>query len=196
MKINFKEQYKKSIKYLIDSQNFIAFMFVLILFFFIIGILFPVFFKEQIISFFLSLEDQIISLNPIELILFIFNNNIKSSFFILILGTFIGVFPLIMIAVNGYMIGFILHYAIYSSGIFIIWKLFPHGIFEFPAVLISAGLGLRLGYDLVFNFVSKNKKTNSFRKNIFESLKTFVLIILPLLIIAAIIEGLLMFLLK
>ena len=72
---SFKSKYKESLKYLVDSLNFIGFMAILIIFSFIIGILFPIFFKEQIISFFLSLENQITNLNPLELILFILQNN-------------------------------------------------------------------------------------------------------------------------
>ena len=82
-----------------------------------------------------------------------------------------------------------MHKAVSLEGILTLWKLFPHGIFEIPAVIISLGLGLRLGITLMF-------KTKKFKKESFSSLLVFLLVVTPLLIIAAIIEGFLVFFIK
>jgi len=64
------------------------------------------------------------------------------------------------------------------------WRLVPHGIFELPAIFISLGIGLKFG-----TFIFQKNKSESFRRYLWNSLQLFVLIIMPLLIAAAIIEG-------
>ncbi|MEI6731787.1 MAG: stage II sporulation protein M, partial [archaeon] len=71
------------------------------------------------------------------------------------------------------------------------WKIVPHGIFELPAIFVSLGLGIKLG---AFVFGPERKK--EFVRRALASLKVFVYVVLPLLIIAAIIEGMLIFLYK
>ena len=73
----------------------------------------------------------------------------------------------------------------------VLWRIFPHGIFELPAVFISLGLGLKLG-----TFIFQRNKLKAFAEFFWNSLRVFLFIVLPLLIIAAIIEGSLIFLLE
>jgi len=89
---------------------------------------------------------------------------------------------------NGYVVGFVLSKSVLDSGFSVIFNLFPHGIFELPAVFISLGMGLKLG----FTFFQNNWK-KKILKNLLNSLRVFVLIVFPLLIIAAIIESILIF---
>ena len=77
-----------------------------------------------------------------------------------------------------------------KAGFFEMWRLLPHGIFELPAVFISLGLGIRLGTTL-FNRNVKNIDKEIFRR-LRNSFKVFIFIVLPLLVVAAIIEGVLM----
>jgi stage II sporulation protein M len=69
--------------------------------------------------------------------------------------------------------------------------LVPHGIFEIPAILISIGLGLKLGYLIVNTIISvllgKPTKDNEF-KLFFRELKPAFKIILILLCIGAFVE--------
>jgi stage II sporulation protein M len=104
----------------------------------------------------------------------------------LIFGIVFGLFPLGTAIVNGYVAGFVANMSVAKKGIFVLWRLFPHGIFELPAVLISIGLGMRLGTILF--------RKASFKEEIIESARFFILIIVPLLIVAAVIEGILIFL--
>jgi stage II sporulation protein M len=196
MILNFlSKKYKSSLNYLKQSKKFLWFSLAIFFLSLIIGILFPIFFKNQIFSFISSLKDQIAGLNPIELIFFIFYNNLKASFFVLILGIFFAIFPLIMTLINGYVIGFVLNYSIALGGLVVIWRIFPHGIFEIPAILISSGLGIKIGYDLISNLTKKQKK-KSLKNNFIKSIEVFIFIVIPLLIIAAVIEGILIFLIK
>jgi stage II sporulation protein M len=193
-KENLSLDYKRLFNFIFISQNFIWFSLIIFLLFLIMGLIFPIFFKQEIILFLSNLKAIAEKLNLRELIFFIFKNNIKASFFVMFFGIFAGIFPIVMLAVNGYLIGFVLNYAVSSSGIFAVWKLFPHGIFELPAVLISAGLGLKIGLNLIRGIFT-NSKTN-FKQNLINSIKVFIFIVIPLLIIAAIIEGVLLFFIK
>lgn len=122
-----------------------------------------------------------------ELVGFIFFNNLQSSFMGLILGILFGLFSVFALIINGYLLGFVAGFSVKANGFFVLWKLLPHGVFELPALFIALGLGLRLG-----TFVFRDDNI-SFKDNIIESLRVFLLIVLPLLIIAAVIEGSLIF---
>lgn len=133
--------------------------------------------------------NQIASLSWIQLISFIFFNNAKSSFFGLVLGILFGIFPIFVSIFNGYILGFVSNESVKTSGILILWKLLPHGIFELPAVFISLGLGLKLATMLL-------DKKRKFGESFINALRVFLFVVVPLLIIAAIIEGTLIFLVR
>jgi len=185
---NLKNQYIKSWNYLLDSLQFIKTIVILFFVFTLIGFFFPVpeVFVEKLIEFLREIFDKTKDLSQIELIKFIFLNNLKSSLFGLFLGIFLGVFPILVTIMNGYILGFVAFLSVSEGGFIVLWKLFPHGIFELPAIFISLGLGLRLG-TLIF----KNKKLKSFRDHLGDSTRVFVLVVIPLLALAAIIEGIL-----
>jgi len=116
----------------------------------------------------------------------IFSNNVYVSFLSIVLGIFLGIVPLLISIFNGYIIGFVVNRVSDQEGLSILWQLLPHGIFEIPAIMISVGLGLTLG-----SFMFKEGES---RKNIIKNVAlSFILIVVPLLIIAAIIEGMLIF---
>ncbi|MBC8434888.1 stage II sporulation protein M [archaeon] len=124
-----------------------------------------------------------------ETISLIFINNFRTGLSSILLGIIFGILPLISAIFNGYVVGFVINLVVAEEGFLVLWRLLPHGIFEIPAVLISMGLGLRIGLGL---FKKNSKKL--LKRNFNESLKVFFVIVLPLLIIAAIIEGTLIFL--
>ena len=117
---------------------------------------------------------------------FIFSNNISSAFFAIFLGFFIGLFPIINSLINGLVLGYVLALTWQASGILSFWRLLPHGIFELPAIFISIGLGIKFG-----TFIFAKQKKEEFIYRFYNSLKVFFMVVLPLLVIAAIIEGLL-----
>jgi len=185
MKKNKNKMWKESLTYLKESRNFIYFAFLLFVLGGLIGFLFPGVFSTYFDELIKKLISQTEGLNTIEMIFFIFQNNILSSFLAIILGFALGIFPFGSILVNGSLLGYVLSKAINEKGIFVIWRLFPHGIFELPAIFIAVGLGIKLG---MFWFVKGDIK-KEFKRRLWGSLKVFLMIILPLLIIAAIIEG-------
>ena len=98
----------------------------------------------------------------------------------------LGIFPIFNAVFNGILLGYVYSKAVPIAGYFVIWRVLPHGIFELPAIFIALGLGVHLGA----SFFGKEKiKTLSKRFRL--SFKAFLTVVLPLLVIAAIIESLL-----
>ena len=180
-----REAVKKSVKHLRETKNYFLIIAGIFLITAIIGFAYPNFFNEQILKILQELVDKTQDLKALELIGFIFTNNLKSSFFAMIFGTLLGIIPLMVTIINGYVLGFVANKTVGMVGYSVLWRLLPHGIFELPAVFISIGIGLRLG---MYTF-SKKQQKKSLMNTIKDSLRTFTIIIMPLLIIAAIIEG-------
>lgn len=177
--------YGESLSYLKESRNYIFFA----LFIFVLCASIS-FIKPEPFSFFddwlRNLINQIDGLSPLQLISFIFQNNVISAFVAMILGVILGVFPLLSIMLNGSVLGYVMAHATAIEGLSTIWRLVPHGIFELPAIFISVGLGMRLGM-----FIFEKNKKQALISRLKSSMKVFITIVLPLLIIAAIIEGIL-----
>ena len=69
--------------------------------------------------------------NLIEIISFIFLNNIRSSFLGIVLGIILGIFPVYATVLNGIILGSTLKVS-FLKGVLTIWKILPHGVFELP----------------------------------------------------------------
>ena len=223
----FTENYKKSWKYIKESRNFIYIILVIFFLFVFIGAFVPApeFLEKKILEFIQELLKITEEMSRGELISFIFLNNLQSSFFGMIFGIILGIFSIITSILNGYLLGFVSSRAAYEEGIFILWRLFPHGIFELPALFLSAGLGLKLGFPFIYRYfeyywkrkntlilltgiffllpsiiltliLNKNLRKYQLKDFLFKfnnSLRIFLLVIFPFLLIAAIIEASLIF---
>ena len=186
-----KKHYEEAFDFLKESKNYIYFSVLIFIIFSLIGFFIPV--PESIRAIIMGFIEELISrtqnLSHANLTWFIFSNNIQSSFFGMFYGIFFGIFPIITSILNGYLLGFVASETVQSNGISILWRLFPHGIFELPALFISLGLGIKLG-----SFVLEKEKIKALKIYFIKSAKTFLLVVVPLLILAAIIEGSLIFL--
>lgn len=185
-RISIREEYKKCFDYLRESKDFIYFVILIFFIFSVIGFIFPApdYILERLMDLILELVSQTDGLSTLGLIQFIFINNLESSFFGLLFGVVAGIFPLVSSIFNGFLLGFVAHLSVNAEGFLSLWRIFPHGIFELPAIFISFGLGLKLG-----TFIFQDKKIESLVNFFFNSIRVFIFIIIPLLIIAAFIEG-------
>ena len=185
-----RENYKESLDYIRVSRNFIYSVIIVFLLFFFIGFFIkaPGILEERILEFIKELLKKTAGMSQPELTSFIFFNNLQSSFIGMLFGIVLGIFPVLTTLANGYLLGFVAEKTVGKEGIFILWRLFPHGIFELPALFISLGLGLKLG-----TFIFKKNKLKVLGTYLLKSIKVFFFIVIPLLIIAAIIEGVLIF---
>jgi len=188
-KFSIIREYKEILGYLKESKKFIYTIIGVFLLFLLIGFFIPApeYVYNQIIKFIQDILAQTEGMTHFDLIAFIISNNVRSTLFGILFGFILGIFPLVSALVNGYLLGFVSVATVNSGGFLILGKLFLYGVFELPAVFISLGLGLKLG-----TFIFQKKKLEFFRNNLLNSLKVFLLIVIPLLIIAGIIEGTLM----
>lgn len=185
-----KKKYSQSWNYIKESKNFIYSIIGVFFLFSIIGFFFPApeYVSEYISKFIQELLEKTQNMSGFELTRFIFFNNLQSSFFGMVFGVLFGIFPLVNSVMNGYLLGFVASASVESRGVFVLWKIFPHGIFELPAIFISLGFGLKIGA-----FVFQKNKIKSLKVYISKSIIAFIFIVIPLLITAAIIEGILIF---
>ena len=184
------KEYKKSWKFLKECRTHI--LIVIILFFLagLIGFLFPVFFTDFIKRFIEDVISKTAGMNGWQLFLFILQNNFLASCAGFLTGIFVGVPSLFYTLLNGYVLGFVAGKSVAAAGSGVLLRLLPHGIFELPALFISLVLGLKIG---LFVFTRQKQR---FSRVFTRALVTFILIVIPLLIVAAVIETGLIVLIK
>jgi len=121
-----------------------------------------------------------------ELFFFILENNITKLFVILPLGIFAGLIPFFSVFSNGFILGvFAQVVSQETSWPFFILGIMPHGIIEIPVLILSSAIGMRIGKVAVYRLFSKKE---SLREEFAKALKFFILVLIPLLFIAAFIE--------
>lgn len=183
--INRMRTIRKIIK---DSKNIILLLFV----FFILGIGtgFSYFeeTKEKITPILEHIKEQILGKSKFQIALNIFSNNLIASLLILVSGTFI-IAPFFIIFTNGFLVGFIIKLLLEKNLglIFFIKGVAPHSIFELPAVFISASIGIRIGHSYLT--WDKKKRMERVSQRIREAAAIYLLIVIPLLLIAAFVEA-------
>ncbi len=123
-----------------------------------------------------------------EIIIAIFMNNSFSALIGLFFGFALGVVPVVNALTNGLVIGYVLQRTYEIVGFSEFWRLLPHGVFELPAIFIALGMGVKLGG---FVFVKNGARIKELNKGFRKSLLAYLFVVIPLLVIAAVIEGLL-----
>jgi len=148
---------------------------------FYLGNRLPVTLLEELMGQFPELE----TMSYWQIFLFIAGNNIFKGFLWMLLGLIFGIPPLLFIALNGFFVGWVAYDASVRHSIeFAVVALTPHGIIEIPAFLVSMAAGMRLGYQLINTL----RHRGSLKAELVRSLRLFVMRIIPLLLLAAIIE--------
>jgi len=186
-----KGNYALSWRYLKESEIYFLIIFIVFALSFIIGYIFPVFFVDLIKKIIEELLRKTEGMNFWQLLFFVLKNNVTTAFIGMILGLILGIIPLLLVIFNGYVLGFVAIKTASNSGLSSLLRLLPHGVFEIPALVISLGLGLKLA-----RFIFAREKKKLLVYDLKNSLRVFLFVIIPLLIIAAIIETSLIFLLK
>ena len=104
----------------------------------------------------------------------------------LVLGVGLGIIPILFVAGNGIILSMLADTISRQQGtLFVIAALLPHGIIEVPMVLISAGIGLRLGHTMYPSLIGM--KTD-IKTELREGIGFYMRVIVPLLFVAAMIE--------
>ncbi len=185
--LSLRKQWNEAWNYIGKSKNQIYFI---ILLFFVSS------WVGYVISSYLGFLDeflrelvlQVENLNVFELIFFIMQNNAKTAFFGVLFGVFLGIVPIVTAVGNGIVLGYVASKVVAEVGVLGLWRILPHGIFELAGVFISLGLGMKLAG---FLFAKPGKRLKVLKERFYQSMNAFLLVVLPLLILAAIIEGVL-----
>lgn len=114
-----------------------------------------------------------------EKLFFIIKNNIINSF-IGIIG--VGIPSVMTMIANGYIFGVISSF--YGKDVI---KILPHFIIEMVAIIINAAIGLRLGHE-TYAFLMRRKKWIEMKQEIKKGILFYIRWIIPMIIVAAIIE--------
>ncbi len=151
----------------------------------LIGYLAPMTQKEMIGQELSAFFGPIKELTPPAILTLIFLNNALKSLITILLGFFFGLIPILFISGNGYLLGVLVSLARTRLGFGeVALRILPHALFEIPAFILAGSLGLWLG----LKFFRKVRYREGFRTYLSLSLKNFLRIVIPLLLIAALIE--------
>lgn len=126
----------------------------------------------------------------LEVMIEVFKSNIYNSLLAVLLGIAFGVIPVYIAIINGIAIGSLIQYMNKMHGGFIFFlMILPHSIIEFPLMFISMGIGLRLGYVMCKSMIKDSLSLKDVRLELKQGLYFYVKWIIPLLFVAAFIEG-------
>ncbi len=145
----------------------------------LIGMLLPEVSRAQI-ALFKEFAEGFQGKSAPALILAIFLNNIGASALALMAGGLFGLVPLIAALVNGMLLG---GFLLYTPTL--VWRIFPHGLLELPAVFIAWGVGMWVGL-----WVLQPGRLRALKERLYKGVRIFIVLVLPMLVIAAVIEGL------
>jgi stage II sporulation protein M len=123
-----------------------------------------------------------------KLALAIFLNNSIKTLVVILLGILAGVIPAIFLVVNGVALGAVLALSAHSRGLWIsLLSVAPHGVLELPAVFLGTAIGLMIGMGVLRRIFGK--PAVALRAELVRAVRFFVVIIVPILFVAAIVEA-------
>ncbi|RLI87269.1 MAG: hypothetical protein DRO76_02605 [Candidatus Altiarchaeales archaeon] len=135
-----------------------------------------------------QIKEKILTESKSQTALNIFFNNLIVSLILLAGGTFI-ILPFFIMFTNGFLVGFIIKLLLEKNLglIFFIKGIILHSVFELPAIFISAAMGIRIG----LSYLTRDNKRRVSRvsQRIREAAVIYLLVVIPLLLIAAFVEA-------
>src|SRR3989344_5907031 len=188
----FQQETELAWKYIKESKDYFGIVSGIFILLFLIGFSFPYLappellnpLLEQVKTWVEELMKETAGKGFIEMWAFIFFNNTSIALISLFSGFLLGVIPIFLLISNGLVIGLISSIVTKEVGLFSLWRLLPHGIFEIPAIILSFALGIKFA-----GFILKKNFKKEFKILLKDSIRAFIFIIVPLLVLAAIIEA-------
>ena len=159
------------------------------------GIIFGINYSEEtkeILMEFLNSNEKLFSEEGALSAFGLIKNNTTACAMSIILGIIPFIFlTLLSLALNGFMIGIVLGFGKAATGASIIktfvFGILPHGIFEIPALIISMSMGICLCLNLSMKVFGRGKEKIS--KILLEYIRLFISVILPMILLAGVIEA-------
>ena len=176
--------------YVYKIRYFVYAIVVLMLLSFLIGAIFAVTMPDEttkIVSLISSQMGDIQSDSAFSQMISLFVHNGVICLVMVLLGLALGLVPILIAFDNGLVIGLIGTFAAGNKGLlFTLAAILPHGVIELPMMMLSAAIGLRLGYSVLMTLFRQ-------QANVLQELKDGLLIfavwVMPLLLIAAFVES-------
>ena len=131
-----------------------------------------------------GLVDKFAGKGGLDFVITLFAHNLVATYITMCLLTLWGLVPLITAVANGLLLGWIVTTMGDSSPLETAILLVPHGLFEWPAMLIAWGIGFWRGFGYRFD-----PQPGTYLERWTAANRVFCLVVLPLLLVAAIIEG-------
>lgn len=142
--------------------------------------------SEMVMEEFQAQFGGLLNLHPLLIMLIIFLNNAFVSLLFLVMGLGLGILPVLFVAFNGYVVGVLSHLVAEEQGLlFIFLALLPHGIIELPMVFLAAGIGLRLGHQVLAALIGR---PTELKREFKDGIRFYFRWIVPFLFVAAVIE--------
>jgi stage II sporulation protein M len=131
-----------------------------------------------------GLADKFEGRQGADFILSLFLHNLVATYIAMCLVSLWGLFPMVNAIANGLILGWIVGTAYGPSPVDAAVMLVPHGLFEWPAMMIAWGVGLWRGAGYRFSSPS-----GTYLHRLKQSNQLFFLYVFPLLVVAAVVEG-------
>jgi stage II sporulation protein M len=180
---------QKDLEYLYSLKRYIQIITGVFIVSLLLGVIVSILNPDFSLKFLTTFKESlgwIMNLSPLQRMFEVFRNNAQNSLLALVLGVLFGIVPILVIAVNGLVVGMVSEIFAGQKGIaFLLAAVLPHGIIELPMVLISASIGLRLGH--VMYLYVKGERTN-LKQEFRDGVLFYFTRIAPLLLVAAMIE--------
>ncbi len=126
-------------------------------------------------------------MTDLQVFLFILENNITKLLLVLLLGIFAGIIPLFASFANGMVLGiFACLFSESSSWKFFLVGILPHGIIEIPVLILATAIGMRIGKIALWRLFGGEV---GIKKELAKAFKFYIIVLVPLLILAAAIEA-------
>jgi stage II sporulation protein M len=158
----------------------------------LVGLIFPNL-LQPVFDFVNQVYDHILggegTISQGELTWIIFKQNTQATLIGLFLGVVVGVLPLLVVAGNFFIIGFLFSSALRKSivsGLAMLAVLLPHGMVELPALILGCAFGVRLG--LFWTIKESRLSTSQKFKKCFKETVQIIPLLIVLLALAAFIE--------
>ncbi|MFW6151025.1 MAG: stage II sporulation protein M [Chloroflexota bacterium] len=87
---------------------------------------------------------------PFVLLVVIVLNNALKALGAVVMGVVVGLPPAVFLVLNGYLLGIVVTGFTSVSGLaYVMASLIPHGVIEIPLLLLAAGLGFSVGWEVI-----------------------------------------------
>jgi stage II sporulation protein M len=153
----------------------------------LVGFVAPPSIRQPVNEAFQVFVDQYRDRSGGSLFFFILLHNVMASLLLVGSGLLFGIIPTLAICSNGFILG-----VVYRQGAEMFGytkaalQVFPHGVFEIPALLFASSYGLWLGMSVLRRI--RRKENTLLRFHIEHAFRRYFAVVFPLLIVAAAIE--------